>query len=87
MAKRSQHQERIIRNYYKNQDTIMLQRVGDLVTDLYLSEGAARTRIWKRISSALEKLEVPQSRIRDLVANDDPELVAKVLRELLEKKM
>lgn len=85
MAKRSAHQERIIRNYYKNQDTIMLQRVGDLVTDLYLSEGKARDRLWKRIAEALAKLEVPEKRIKALVATDDPAKVADLLRQLLSK--
>jgi len=85
MAKRSAYQERVIRNYYKNQDTIMLQRVGDLVTDLYLSEGKSRDRLWKRIAEALTKLEVPEKRIKALVATDDPAKVADLLRQLLSK--
>lgn len=85
MAKRSAYQERVIRNYYKNQDTIMLQRVGDLVTDLYLSEGKSRDRLWKRIAEALAKLEVPEKRIKALVATDDPAKVADLLRQLLSK--
>ena len=28
MAERSKYQENIIKNYYKNQDTILLQRLG-----------------------------------------------------------
>ena len=29
MAKRSAYQQRVIRNYYKNKDAIMLQRLGE----------------------------------------------------------
>ena len=48
MAKKSSYQQRVIRNYYENQGTILLSALGDLVTDLYLAEGQARARLWKR---------------------------------------
>ena len=56
MAKRSNYQQRVIKNYYQNRDAIMLQRLGDLISELYLAEGAARGRLWKRVVGALEKL-------------------------------
>ena len=59
MPKRSNYQDRVIRNYYQNRDEIMLQRLGELVTDLFLAEGKAKTRIWKRVGEVLEKLKVP----------------------------
>jgi hypothetical protein len=85
MAKRSSYQDRAIRNYYQNQDAIMMQRLGDLVTDLFLAEGKARARLWKRVAGALEKLKVPQQRIEHLVQSDNPTLVANLLKELLAK--
>jgi hypothetical protein len=86
MAEYTKHQQNIIRNYYQNQDTIALQKLGEMVTDLYLAEGKARERQWKRIVGALEKLKVPASRIEHLQKQDDPALVAKLLEELLAKK-
>jgi hypothetical protein len=86
MAKRSAHQTRIIRNYYKNRDAIMLQRLGEMVTDLYLAEGKARARIWTRITQALENLEVSPERIEHIVASDNPALVADLLTTLMERK-
>jgi len=83
MAKRSKYQERIIKNYYNNQDNILLQRLSDLVSDLYLSEGKARARIWLRATTAMEKLKVPASRIEHLLKKDDPALLAKLIEELL----
>ncbi len=83
MAKRSKYQERIIKNYYNNQDNILLQRLSDLVSDLYLSEGKARARIWQRATTAMEKLKVPASRIEHLLKKDDPALLAKLIEELL----
>ena len=85
MPKRSAHQDRIIRNYYQNRDEIMLQRLGELVTDLFLAEGGARTRIWRRVADTMEKLKVPKGRIQHLVNSDNPALVANELKKLLEK--
>lgn len=85
MAKRSAYQQRVIRNYYENKDSIMLQRLGELVTDLYLAEGKARQRIWTRVESTLRNLGISQERIDHLHNADNPSLLANLLRELMEK--
>jgi hypothetical protein len=85
MPKRSNYQDRVIRNYYQNHDDIMLQRLGELVTDLFLAEGGARAKVWKRVGEILEKLKVPPARIQSLLRSDNPTLVANLLKELLEK--
>lgn len=85
MAKRSNYQDRVIRNYYQNRDEIMLQRLGELVTDLFLSEGKAKSRLWKRVAEILEKLKIPKDQIQHIVRSDNPTLVANVLKKLLEK--
>jgi hypothetical protein len=85
MAKRSNYQDRVIRNYYHNRDEIMLQRLGELVTDLFLAEGKTRARLWKRVGEILEKLEIPKDQIQQLVRADNPTLVANVLKKLLEQ--
>ncbi len=85
MAKRSNYQDRVIRRYYQNQDQILIQRLGDLITDLYLAEGTNRVRLWKRTVEILEKLKVPNDRVQHVFQSDNPALVAEVLKELLEK--
>lgn len=85
MAERSKHQQKIIKNYYENREAISLQRLSELVTELFLAEGKARQKQWKNIASALEKLKVPASRIEHLVKQDNPSLVAKLVEELLAK--
>ncbi len=85
MAEHTPYQRRVIRNYYQNQQTIMLQRLGDLVTDLYLAEGKRRVQLWKRAAAAMEKLQVPSSRIKHILQSDNPSLVAEVVKELLKK--
>jgi hypothetical protein len=86
MAKRTAYQEKIIRNYYKNQDDIMLQKLSELVTDLYLAEGKAKARVWERVAAALKNMKIPEPQIQHLVKSDNPTLIANLVKELLEKK-
>lgn len=82
----SKHQQRIIRNYYQNREAISLQRLQELVTDLFLAEGRGRERQWDRVVAALEKLGIPEKRIRHLRSQDDPQLLAKLVEELMAKQ-
>ncbi len=86
MAKRSAYQDRVIRNYYQNLDAITLQRLSELVSDLYLAEGKARQRIWQRAAAALQKAQIPQNRIDHLLSSDNPTLLANLVQELLDRK-
>ncbi|REJ68465.1 MAG: hypothetical protein DWQ31_07990 [Planctomycetota bacterium] len=83
MAERSSYQQNIIKNYYKNKGAIGLQRLSELVTELYLAEGKKRTKIWEQVTAALEKLEVKPERIEHLKSKDNPELVAKLVEEIM----
>jgi hypothetical protein len=82
----TKHQQRIIKNYYENRDAISLQRLSELVTELYSAKGKARERQWKYIVSALEKLKLPAERIEHLRKKDDPKLLAKLVEELMAKQ-
>src|SRR5438477_11912118 len=82
----TKHQQRIVKNYYENREAISLQRLSELVTELYLAEGKARERQWKYIIGALEKLGLPEERIEHLREKDDPKLLAKLVEELMTKQ-
>lgn len=83
MKERTRYQEKVIRNYYEHRDEIALQRLGEMVTNLYLAEGKARARLWTQARGSLEKLNIPATRIEHLVKSDSPELLAQLLNELL----
>ena len=85
MPKRSAYQQKVIRDYYKNRDAISLQKLSELVTDLYLAEGKKRETIWKRITAALENLGLKPERIEHLRSQDNPEVIAKVVEEFMNK--
>jgi hypothetical protein len=84
--KYTKHQQRIIKNYYENWEAISLQRLSELVTELYLAEGKGRERQWKFIVAALEKLGLPAERIEHLRKQDNPALLAKLVEELMAKQ-
>ena len=76
------NQQKIIKRYYENQDAILVQKLAEQVTDLYLAEGKKRQQVWKRIVAALGKLKIPEERIQHLVQKDDPQLLANLVKEL-----
>jgi hypothetical protein len=84
--KYTKYQQNIIKNYYENRESISLQRLSELVTELYLAEGKNREKQWKYIISALEKLELPKDRIEHLRKKDDPRLLAMLVEELMAKQ-
>ena len=86
MAERSKFQQKAIKNFYQNREGIALQRAQELVTELYLSKGKARARHWKTLATHLAALGVKPTQIEHLQEQDDPELVANLVQELMHKK-
>jgi hypothetical protein len=82
MADFSPYQQKVIKRYYDNQDTIQRQRLAELVSELYLSEGKKRQRAWEAAAAAMQKLGVPQSRVDHLLQQANPALVAELVKEL-----
>lgn len=78
----SPHQLKIIKRYYDNQDTLQSQRLAELVGELYLAEGKKRQRAWQSAAAAMQKLGVPQARIDHILAQNNPALVAEIVKEL-----
>jgi len=89
MAKneRSAYQKEVISRYYENLDTIMLQKLGELVTELYLADTPAKKqRLWQRAHKAMEKLKVPPAIINHIMQKKDVEILAKNLQDWLANK-
>ena len=82
----SKHQQKIIKRYYDNRDTIALQRVQEIVTELYLSEGKKQQKHWQSLATHLEKLGVPKVRIDRLLEKNDPKMAGELVQELVKKQ-
>jgi hypothetical protein len=82
----TKHQQKIIKRYYENIDQIALQRLSELVADLYLAEGKKRDKLWENAAACMQKLKLPQQRIDHQLAQKDPKLLASLVSELMGKK-
>jgi len=80
----SEHQKAVISAYYGHLDTIMLQKLGELVSELYLADtDARRKRLWQRAHKAMVKLKVPPAIIDHIMEKADVEILAKNLQDWL----
>ena len=80
----SQYQQGVISGYYNNLDTIMLGKLSELVTDLYLADTKAKKdRLWQRAHKAMVKLKVRPAMIEHIMQKEDVEILAKNLQDWL----
>jgi acetylornithine deacetylase/succinyl-diaminopimelate desuccinylase-like protein len=79
---RTRHQEKIIKNFYRNRSDIALQRAQELISELYLTQGKKRERAWENLVTHLEALGLPASQIEHLRTKDDPALVAEIVQKI-----
>ena len=86
MTKReySQYQKDVISNYYRNLDTIALQKLSELVSELFLTDNPTKCdRLWQRANKAMLNLEIPPDIIRHIMAKKDVSVLAKNLNDWL----
>ena len=78
----TQHQQGIISNYYNQLDTIMLTKLQELVTELYLADtDAKKKRLWDRVDKAMIKLKVPATMAEHIMAKRDVQVLARNVQE------
>jgi ligand-binding sensor domain-containing protein len=58
------------------------QRLAELVTNIYLSDGKKREKLWVQAEETMLRLKVPKKRIEHLIKTKDPALIAEVVKEL-----
>lgn len=80
----SEYQQSIISKYYAHLDTLMLQKVQALVSELYLADSEAKKdRLWKRVHQAMENLQIPSPIMEHIMGTRDVEVLAKNLQDWL----
>ena len=78
----SKHQKKIIDRYYDHRDGIMLDKLGQIVTELFLAESdKKRTTLWTRARKAMVNLNTPPKTIEYLCETRDVEALARNLRD------
>ncbi len=86
MAEFTKYQQKVVQRYYDHRDDIALQRVQELITELYLAEGKKRAKHWESLALHLGKLGVKPDVIAHLRKEDKPELAATLVSKLISKK-
>jgi len=83
-SKSTPYQQDLIKNYYASLDRIMLQKLQELVTELYLAETPQKTeRLWQRAHNAMLKLKLPASIVNHIMEKRSVEILAKNLNDWL----
>jgi len=83
----SKYQSGVISRYYNHLDTIMLQKLGELVTELYLVETAKKQdQLWQRTHKAMVKLKIRPAIIEHIMKKRSVEILAKNLQDWLSNK-
>lgn len=86
MADYSPHQKKIIDRYYDHRDEIMLTKLEETVTDLFLADSdKKRDRLWKRVDQAMTQIKVPPSTRKHILSSRSIEALARNVREWLQQ--
>ena len=85
MAKRdyTSHQKGIIKRYYDNRETLSTQKLGELVSELWLAEpGKKADKLWERAEKALRNAGANEARLTRVCAAKDLEALAELVGDL-----
>lgn len=86
MAEYSPNQKKIISRYYDHREAIMLEKLSELVSELYLAEtDKQRERLWTRAAAAMKNLGVKPSIVAHLLEKRSPEILAANLQDWLKQ--
>ncbi len=84
MAEHTRHQKKIIERYYDQRDTIMLGKLSELVTELYLADGDKQLdRLWDRVDKAMKNLNIKESTAAHILRQRSPEVLAAHVKDWL----
>lgn len=80
----SRYQQGVVKRYYEHKDTIILQKLSEIVSDLYISGGPSSKaeKLWERAASVLVNTEVDPVRMGEVLKGRSVEELAKLVSEL-----
>ncbi|NOG85266.1 MAG: hypothetical protein EX341_10390 [Candidatus Scalindua sp. SCAELEC01] len=79
----TQYQKKVIRGFYDNKDARLIQKLGELVSTLYLETSEKKSESgWKRIKKMLLDLKVNPNEVDFLTRDKNLTMISKKLGEL-----
>lgn len=78
------HQQGIVRRYYEHRDTLMAQKLSEIVSDLFLAADDAKksAKLWDRARQALGNTATSDSKAQRILESRDLQALAKLVNEL-----
>ena len=77
------YQQKVIRRFYENKDLRLIQKLGDLVSDLYIETSEKKRESgWKRIKEILIDLKVQPHEVEFLTKDKNLTVISKKLAEM-----
>lgn len=82
----SNYQKSVINGYYANRDNIMLNKLSELVTELYLADtDNKRKNLWLRVEKAMNNLKISPAVKAHILEKQNVEILAKNLNDWQKK--
>jgi hypothetical protein len=79
----SHHQQGIVKRYYDNQDTLIVTKLAELVSELYICDDEKKAAsLWKSVQTALKKTSVDPLKAARIVNEKRKEDLAQVVQQL-----
>ncbi len=85
----TRYQKGIINRYFDQKDSIMVSKLQELVSEIYLAEGTKADTLWARAEKALlqlqKEIKLPEPRVRAILDTRSPQKLAELLNDLATK--
>ena len=79
----SSYQQGIVKRYYQNKENLSTQKVGEIVSDLYLAEDEKKkARLWKSAETALLNAGANSVQVQKICAEKNLPALAKLVEEI-----
>ncbi|HHT9137478.1 MAG TPA: hypothetical protein ACFYEK_09585, partial [Candidatus Wunengus sp. YC60] len=76
------YQQKVIRNFYDNKDLRLIQKLGELVSNLYIETNGKKLEAgWKKIKEILIDLKVHPNEVEFLTKDKNLAVISKKLAE------
>ena len=77
------HQKGIVNRYYEHKDALMIQKLGEIVSDLYLCTNPKKAeQLWERAHKALLNAGANKVRVEKLMKDRHLGRLAELVKEL-----
>lgn len=83
----SNYQQKVVRGYYENRDTIFVTKLSSIVSDLAITKSEKEVgRLWAKAKEFLAKTTANPARVQKLVGEKNLEELARIVNELANSK-